>query len=303
MKRKGFTLVELLAVIAILAILVIIALPNVMGLFNTAKENSFKTEVEEVFKTAQQTWMQDSMFKTDNKVYSRVKNGSCTNSLDLSGRSDLEYYIVVDKSGKVKEYYATDGTFQYSYNEGDLKIEKITEVQKVADVGENKLVIACDGVNGQSNVVTPNYVYLTKYTGYINVGDTLPDDIQYFDSYQAAKSNYSNRGFVRLELSDDRTILSANVGYVLNDNEYYFDLGTSNEILEANKAVALRGFVTDFTGYGQSTCSGEVSYTCWNSQIGMHVYLYDNGHILIENQRDHISYETSRGIGYYYRPD
>ena len=30
MKRKGFTLVELLAVIAILAILVIIALPNVL---------------------------------------------------------------------------------------------------------------------------------------------------------------------------------------------------------------------------------------------------------------------------------
>ncbi len=43
--KKGFTLVELLAVIAILAILVIIALPNVMGMFNTAKENSFNTEV------------------------------------------------------------------------------------------------------------------------------------------------------------------------------------------------------------------------------------------------------------------
>ncbi len=37
--KKGFTLVELLAVIAILAILVIIALPNVMGMFNTAKQN------------------------------------------------------------------------------------------------------------------------------------------------------------------------------------------------------------------------------------------------------------------------
>ena len=34
MKHKGFTLVELLAVIAILAILVIIALPNVLKMFN-----------------------------------------------------------------------------------------------------------------------------------------------------------------------------------------------------------------------------------------------------------------------------
>ena len=33
MKNKGFTLVELLAVIAILAILVIVAMPNVLGIF------------------------------------------------------------------------------------------------------------------------------------------------------------------------------------------------------------------------------------------------------------------------------
>ena len=39
MKNKGFTLVELLAVIAILAILVIIALPNVLKMFNQAKKD------------------------------------------------------------------------------------------------------------------------------------------------------------------------------------------------------------------------------------------------------------------------
>ena len=33
MKKQGFTLVELLAVIAIMAILVIIALPNVLKMF------------------------------------------------------------------------------------------------------------------------------------------------------------------------------------------------------------------------------------------------------------------------------
>ena len=33
MNKKGFTLVELLAVIAILAILVIVAMPNVLGRF------------------------------------------------------------------------------------------------------------------------------------------------------------------------------------------------------------------------------------------------------------------------------
>ena len=46
MKKKVFTLVELLAVIAILAILVIVAMPNVLGMFNQAKANSFVTEVQ-----------------------------------------------------------------------------------------------------------------------------------------------------------------------------------------------------------------------------------------------------------------
>ena len=40
MKKKGFTLVELLAVIAILALLVIIALPNVLKMFNQAKKDT-----------------------------------------------------------------------------------------------------------------------------------------------------------------------------------------------------------------------------------------------------------------------
>ena len=52
MKKKGFTLVELLAVIAILAILVIVAMPNVLGMFNQAKSSTFVTEVQEYLNAA-----------------------------------------------------------------------------------------------------------------------------------------------------------------------------------------------------------------------------------------------------------
>ena len=37
LNKKGFTLVELLAVIAILALLVIVAMPNVLEMFNACK--------------------------------------------------------------------------------------------------------------------------------------------------------------------------------------------------------------------------------------------------------------------------
>ena len=152
-KNKGFTLVELLAVIAILAILVIIALPNVMGMFNEAKKSSFTTELKEVYKVAQQQWMMDSMTSTGDQVYSRCK--TCTGkSLQLSGRSELDYYIKIDKAGKAVKYYATDGTYQFSYDGPGLLVENIKKVDTITDLTNSDIItISDDGIN---DAINPN---------------------------------------------------------------------------------------------------------------------------------------------------
>ena len=128
MQKKGFTLVELLAVIAILAILVIIALPNVMGMFNQAKQNSFTTEVKEIFKQAEQQWISDSMLNTDSIIYYRINGetgASIGSGIQLTGRTQLDYYIKVNKSGKIVNYYASDGSYQYIYMGDGLSVENI----------------------------------------------------------------------------------------------------------------------------------------------------------------------------------
>jgi len=151
MNKKGFTLVELLAVIAILAILVIIALPNVMSLFNEAKSNSFKTELKEIAKTAEQQWMSDSMFETELKTYARVKNSNCTNQLKLSGREEINYYIKLNKSGKIIEYKASDGTYQYSYSGNGLNIEEINNVVQISNINSSDILsVTCAGGSGGS---------------------------------------------------------------------------------------------------------------------------------------------------------
>ena len=61
MKKKGFTFVELLAVIAILAILVIVAMPNVLGMFNQAKSSTFVTEVQEYLNAASTKFMTEAL--------------------------------------------------------------------------------------------------------------------------------------------------------------------------------------------------------------------------------------------------
>ena len=77
MNKKGFTLVELLAVIAILAILVIIALPNVLSMFNKAKKDTFLTEAKTIYKEVSKKYITESM--KGNKVRS-ISNSN--NKLD-----------------------------------------------------------------------------------------------------------------------------------------------------------------------------------------------------------------------------
>ena len=52
MKHKGFTLVEMMAVIAILGLLVVLVLPNVLKSYRDAKKISFINEAKTVYKAS-----------------------------------------------------------------------------------------------------------------------------------------------------------------------------------------------------------------------------------------------------------
>ncbi len=103
MKKKGFTLVELLAVIAILAILVIIALPNVLSMFNQAKEDVFLTEAKNIFKESTSKYITDNMHNSkEGNVYCKSETDS-KNPLDIES-SDTYYYIEKDSMGKTIKF-------------------------------------------------------------------------------------------------------------------------------------------------------------------------------------------------------
>ena len=158
MKKKGFTLVELLAVIAILAILVIIALPNVMGMFNTAKQNSFGTEVKEIYKTAQQKWMMDNMTgAAATKTYTRDNMAD-----ELTGRDNIKFIIIFNSAGKVTHFRASDGTFWYVGNSTDLKVEDIKNVYKWADTTTKPQCKAAESTTDFSNC-TDSAAFMSAY--------------------------------------------------------------------------------------------------------------------------------------------
>ena len=115
MNKKGFTLVELLAVIAILAILVIIALPNVIKLYNNAKKNTFLTEVKTIYKEAATKYITESI---KNKKLSYI-NSNNKYSLDLDAPLDLQYCINLDNLGNVLNMSVMNNNYYIEYTESN----------------------------------------------------------------------------------------------------------------------------------------------------------------------------------------
>ena len=120
MKNKGFTLVELLAVIAILAILVIIALPNVLKMFNDAKKNSFLTEAKTVYSEVSKKYISESM--KGNKL-SYVSSEDDT-KLEMTGR-DLQYCVLLNTDGTIKNMKVSNGEWIAELPSG----KKITDLK------------------------------------------------------------------------------------------------------------------------------------------------------------------------------
>ena len=162
MKKKGFTLVELLAVIAILAILVIIAMPNVLNMFNKAKQDSFETEVKTIIKTTEKQWISDSMGKpgVNETIYCRVDGVDCENSLKMDGNDKTDYYVKVDSQGNIVELGATNNEYQFSSNKKGLKADDEISSDVVSDLDKDDILkITSSGVV----ITSKNTIYNKKY--------------------------------------------------------------------------------------------------------------------------------------------
>ena len=129
MNKKGFTLVELLAVIAILAILVIIALPNVLKMFNDAKKNSFLTEAKTLYSEVSKKYISENM-KGNKLTYISSEDDT---KLEMTGR-DLQYCVLLNTDGSVKSMKVSNGEWIAELPSG----KKITDL-KNADLKDGNL--------------------------------------------------------------------------------------------------------------------------------------------------------------------
>ena len=131
LNKKGFTLVELLAVIAILAILMLLVTPNILRLFTEGRKNSFATQVQSVWKAAETKYISDALTndspgpycyageKLNSDSTSKWATASGDATLNISDNKSLAYYVEFDKEGKISTLIVTNGTYYYSKPEKD----------------------------------------------------------------------------------------------------------------------------------------------------------------------------------------
>ena len=124
--KKGFTLVELLAVIAILAILVIIALPNVINMYNKAQKETFLTETKKIYSEAEKKYISSSINGNTVKKISSEDNSK----LNMTGKK-LQYCIILNNNGKVNNMKVSNGKWIASLDNNksieDLTIDDLEE--------------------------------------------------------------------------------------------------------------------------------------------------------------------------------
>ncbi len=184
--KKGFTLVELLAVIAILAILVIIALPNVLKMFREAKVNTFTSEVQNIMRSAESKYVSLSIGNKNTNCFD-----SSTNALNLDGRSNILYVVKFNDKGKIIEVRARDEANELiANNSTGIEREDIGKKYKVSEAKSQ--ILDCKGnllVDGEKVLYTeielngtdpvlkaPMIPVMLSNTGVVTYADVYKDE-------------------------------------------------------------------------------------------------------------------------------
>ena len=244
--NKGFTLVELLAVIAILAILVIIALPNVLKMFNDAKKNSFLTEAKTVYGEAGKKYISDSITSPSNNehIYCKSKTDSL-NPLSLSGRG-INYYIKTDSNGNVNTIVVWDDTRYVAKKDSKIDVTSLTESKDITDDIKNATCENISEVVGLVDKIKPEY----KVTGSVT-----------FEDRQHLSLN------IKMNNMNDSTF--SKVKYVISRKLNYETTYTKvNEYVATNKAEGFNyTFLDETNSYSMDTKYQVLAYTDDNRKI------------------------------------
>lgn len=175
MKKNGFTIIELLAVIVILAIIALIATPIVINIIEDSKQSSVKVSAENYLNALELAIIQKNLQESYNPTKCVIENGILTCGetvldVDINGQTPSCGYIILE-DGKLKVSALNIEGYKVQNKKGKVTIKKSTDCYPGFDNGE---VVYFDVVKGTGCTVDDYNLsydsekndYLNSYTGY-----------------------------------------------------------------------------------------------------------------------------------------
>ena len=111
-KKKGFTLVELLAVIVILAVILVIAVPQIMSVIESARKGSIESTAKLIAEGAEREY-------TNRKILGKDTNIECSDVSSMNSNDYGSCVISFDNAGKATVKVTGKGKFEGYTCNGD----------------------------------------------------------------------------------------------------------------------------------------------------------------------------------------
>ena len=187
MNRKGFTLVELLAVIVILAIIALITTVVVINIVETVKIRKYKVEEKSLEKAAElyYTNSQIFLFQDEISLNTLVEKGFINSVKDTGNGSTCEGKVIKDNNGELKgclkcSNYVTEGC---GYVKDDEKDDGKKDDDEIKD--ENLGIICGSGTeedyDNQKECHIKSVEDLVAFSTLVNSGKTFKEKTVYLD--------------------------------------------------------------------------------------------------------------------------
>lgn len=202
--KKGFTLVELLAVIVILGVLLMIAVPAVQNVIKKTKNNATQKQAELFIDAAKKMAIIDEatsdmvIYKLSDLDSSVDKNRFTGMVVALKENGSYKYYIYLNDSVNKKTIGNNNNNNDiFEFASEDKINEKVTDVKKFKEGSTQIIKVNNNTYSYSNNSNTLNTYYSVKENVTVTVGDNTYTGIV-----------IKSRGTIRVLLTQQKTIMS-----------------------------------------------------------------------------------------------
>ena len=212
-KKKGFTLVELLAVIVILAVILIIAMPKISDVIKNSKESSLETTAKLIASQAEKKY-------TENQVLDNSSTIKCSDVAKISNADYESCNITFDSKGNAKVTIVGRGKFE------GLQVVDGTKDSAKASVKEDVVETAAKYFSYEDTTVVSNVI--------VEDIDKCKNYVQTMFSYDEEQSNnYCSGGEV-----DGYTIQGDVISGEISSSDYE----TAGLRIETEDGISITGY-------------------------------------------------------------